>query len=640
MSEIKYSNEQRANDSNFKILPSDVETDVKENLQTSSFINSEDSPRSSEELSAKKRKRILEKYELKSKRLKPFLNHDYRNILNLEIQQISARVSQDDLYAFQESQIGSSIWTVMEKSLFFAALDSLGKDNIRGISVRVGSKSELEVKEYLLVLEEKTRSMVSYSSDLCTLVEIPAASEISDNCCALIEKAADALAAHEEYKEAKIEEQKWDDLWIITQNYTIEFGRRRNRFKHLKSMKELKPILDLFILRNWFLLTENIFMNSSISEENWQTFAEPHERPAFRATALEDFYSLAISVTKRLVSATIFCTMSRLRARGTIDSKLTEVNLDDAKAAIRTLGSKSNSDKFWTHCARRCKLSVVDEKENCMTYDEVESVMTSHVPQCSESNYDNIVLPSHDPEFFNPALTIDREQFSDHQIFDSDLVISSDEMSDELNKISSVGKEEIFNQTAEKQKQAAEEVEDIEVETIDMRSSHAEEQNLMRILKVVPTYGCDDEKLLTAGQSTSKFTRDIGQRSDNWREKLEYYSEWETLDTQIHNKSFASNRAQTLVVTNQKVSPKLVSQLKNDLNNVTIGSNEYYNKPESDLLHSNHSGPALESDNDETNTVSSISFDETIAQLRGLAANFQPSSGDEFEDYMVETGSP
>ncbi|RKF64563.1 putative dna-binding protein [Erysiphe neolycopersici] len=637
MSELKYSKEQVAGDLKLNLPSSDVAASQTGNLQTSNATSREEQHGSPEEHLVKKRKRDLEIWERKSKRQQPYYNYEYRSILNLEIQEIASGVSQDDVYTFQESQIGSSIWKVMEKAIFFAALDSLGKDNIRGISARIGSKSELEVKEYLLVLEEKTRSMISHFSKLCTLLDIPAASEISEDCCALLEKAADALAAREEYEEAKIEQEKWDALWIITQNYCDEFRRRRNRFKHLKSMEEIQPFLDLFFLRNWFHLTEHIFMNSSTNEEeNWRNFADPGERPAIRTTALEDFYSLVINLTKKLVSATIFCTMSRLRARGTDNSKLIEANLEDAEAAIRTLGLKRNNEKYWTQCARRCQLSIVDDSKNHMTYDEVESVMASHAPPLSfENNYDNIVLPSHDPAFSSTTSIEDRDPHSNNHDLDSDLVISSHETSDSLNTISyNRGKDkEIKDESIEIQEQAAEETEDLQVDAIDMQSSRAEEKNLMEMLKLEPQFEINNEELSAAGQNITKFTLNPRHIDDDWREKLDYYSEWETLDAQIRNESFASSRAEDLDTTDNKLPSNLDGEIKEDLNQVKINSNEYYNGLDPEISKSNDSESTSESgDDDIASSARSISFDETIAQLRGLAANFQPYSGDEYED--------
>ncbi|POS87914.1 hypothetical protein EPUL_000245 [Erysiphe pulchra] len=635
MSEINYTKEHGAGDPRFNLLPSDVVANQTGNLQTSNTTSRDEQNGSSEERQVKKRKRELENCERKFKRLQQYYNYEYRSILNLEIQVVASGVSQDDVYTFQESQIGSSIWTVMEKSYFFAALDSLGKDNIRGISARIGSKSELEVKEYLLVLEEKTRSMISHSSKLCTLVDIPSASEISENCCALLEKAADALAAREEYEEAKIEEEKWDALWIITNNFCEEFRRRRNRFKNLKSMDEIQPFLDLFFLRNWFHLTENIFMNSCTNEEeNWRNFADPGERPAIRTTALEDFYSLTINLTKKLVSATIFCTMSRHRARGTEKSKLIEVNLEDAEAAIRTLGFKRNSDKYWTQCARRCQLSIVDDSKNDMTYDEVESVMVSHAPLSSENNYDNLILPSHDPKLLNSTLLGDYDPHSNHHDSGSDLVISSDETNDDLNNNSFKKKDEETNdKSIQKQKQAAEETQDLQLDAIDMQSSHAEEKNLMEMLKLEPQFKINNEELSAIENNTTNFALNSVYRDCDWREKLEYYSEWETLDAQIRNESFASSRAQDLDTTDHKLPSDLVGETKEDLNQVTLSSNEYYNELDPEISKSNDSELTSESDDDDiASSVRSISFDETIAQLRGLAANFQPSSGDEYEN--------
>jgi hypothetical protein len=121
--------------------------------------------------------------------------------------------------------------------------------------------------------------------------------------------------------------------------------------------------VGLFRVRKWLGLAERVFMNAKVEEYNWMSVAE--ERPAVRATALEDFYALAVSVTRRLVAATIYVGESRVRAKREVyPGARSRVWRQDVEAAALSLGLPTNSRKFWAKCARRLRLDVVDEEED------------------------------------------------------------------------------------------------------------------------------------------------------------------------------------------------------------------------------------------------------------------------------------
>jgi hypothetical protein len=127
-------------------------------------------------------------------------------------------------------------------------------------------------------------------------------------------------------------------------------------------------------------------MNSVVEEYNWARVEG--EEPAIRATALEDFYAIAVEVTRRLVAATIFVGEARVKARRELypDAR-SRVWKQDVEAAALSLGLPTNNRRFWAKCARRLRLDVYDNDENAeagwdteseqepMSYDEVEKAL-------------------------------------------------------------------------------------------------------------------------------------------------------------------------------------------------------------------------------------------------------------------------
>jgi hypothetical protein len=131
-----------------------------------------------------------------------------------------------------------------------------------------------------------------------------------------------------------------------------------------------------------------MFMNSAVEEYNWMRVEG--EEPGVRATALEDFYTLAVEVTKRLVAATIFVSEGRIRARRELyPYTRNRVWKQDVEAAALSLGLPTDSRKFWAKCARRLRLDVYENEDavvvgwegegegeqDPMSYDEVERAL-------------------------------------------------------------------------------------------------------------------------------------------------------------------------------------------------------------------------------------------------------------------------
>ncbi|EHK43060.1 hypothetical protein TRIATDRAFT_247209, partial [Trichoderma atroviride IMI 206040] len=126
-----------------------------------------------------------------------------------------------------------------------------------------------------------------------------------------------------------------------------------------------------------------MFMNSSIPGNNWNSIGG--EPPSMWATTFEDFHSLAVSLTRRLVQTSLFIAMSRIRSKNASTKKVRDmVQQQDVEAAISSLNMTSKSNESWVGSARRLRLDVYenppegdeDFDEERMAYEEVERALS------------------------------------------------------------------------------------------------------------------------------------------------------------------------------------------------------------------------------------------------------------------------
>ncbi|KAF2971066.1 hypothetical protein GQX73_g2490 [Xylaria multiplex] len=334
------------------------------------------------------------------KRVKGDFNRAYVQLLNQDIQDASSGLIHDEERAESEhTQIGAVVWSAAEKNVFFAAVSRLGKDNIAAISARIGTKSELEVRQYLMFLDAAKRRQHAGDEGKRAQhanprpVDIPAAVEIGAECAAMLEVAADGLALLQEGYEEEVERKRWGSRWLITaplapilerllqsriQDKQLEDDyeeeREQDQEEQSQSVEEEQDeknkledlaFLRLFHIQNWLQLSDRIFMNSTVSDGNWHAISEAYEPPAIQTTTLKDFYGLALSVTRRLLLAAIYMAESRRYTRGsdgTRKRKAPRIRVGDVTAAAASLGMKRNSREFWARCARRLQLNIVDDE--------------------------------------------------------------------------------------------------------------------------------------------------------------------------------------------------------------------------------------------------------------------------------------
>lgn len=486
-------------------------------------------------------------------------NHGYLAILNTDIEDAAAQYVPREEKHLPPSQIGMTVWTSVEKELFFEALSRVGKDDIQSISRRIRTKSELEVRQYLKLLQD-TASLQKRERRLRRACpeDIPAAIEIGPQCSAALEEAADAVASRQETYEESLERKQWGDDWLIT-----PFNYRRMEAAAPGNM----PSLQLFRVSSWLRLPERVFMNANFPENNWQSVSD--ENPSIRATALEDFYSLAVSVTKRLVAATIYVAQSRIRAKKDVHFKSEAMSLvwrKDVEAAALSVGLNKDSKKFWAGCARRLRLDVYGDHDNDtsaesgadsdaeaepMTYDEVEAVLGGtrereifDLSANDDSGDEDLISLSDTPSLDELS---DLDDLPEHERTPSEPTSAQPQSEEEDDPGLDVDEEAVRTETKElllytaqpnppttRTRQAAEkrirnELQHVAyADALDAKTSQREERRLWEML------GGDPPDELIKVKVPERAPRRIGQSVDDmypstgdWRDGLAYVSQWE-----------------------------------------------------------------------------------------------------------------
>ncbi|KAI0489727.1 hypothetical protein F4859DRAFT_164577 [Xylaria cf. heliscus] len=324
------------------------------------------------------------------KRMKGDFNAAYLDLLNRDINDASSGLIHGEAEEATDEQIGAVVWSAAEKDAFFAAVSRLGKANFARISARIGTKSELEVRQYLVLLdategEGKGKGKKGARQNLLRPVDIPAAVEIGAECGAALEAAADALSLRQGSYEEQIEKERWGSIWRVTAPLAESFESRQQRNSEALTSQpktrergpEEQQRDEKEDTGDQLQLEDDEQEKKAAWDSNWRAVSEEHETPAIRMTALADFYGLAYSVTRRLLIAAMYVAESRVR-RNSFEvvqrRKKAVIRVEDVIAAVSSLGMKQNSKEFWARCARRLRLNVVDDEtgEDSVTDQEYE----------------------------------------------------------------------------------------------------------------------------------------------------------------------------------------------------------------------------------------------------------------------------
>ncbi|KAG8167520.1 hypothetical protein KVR01_003209 [Diaporthe batatas] len=317
------------------------------------------------------------------KRAKTSFNRTYLDLLNEDIEHAVAqyvphgRETKDLRISMPSSQIGTVTWTPMEKDRFFEALGRLGRDDSPGIARRIRTKSDLEVRQYLRLLQDGLEQRRRQNElDPLELADFPAAVEISHECCGALDEEADSLALRLENVEQTNEQHKHGEEWLITQE------KCKDAIQDEAVDGPLAPESWLNT-QNWLKMSERLFMNGASEDSNWQSV--DGDFPSLRHSTLEDFYSVALTLTRRLVSAALYITNTRIRSeRDYHPEVLAEVRQKDVRAAALSLGLMTEKNAVLARAARRLGLHIYEQppkpseeedEATMMPYDAVEHAL-------------------------------------------------------------------------------------------------------------------------------------------------------------------------------------------------------------------------------------------------------------------------
>lgn len=473
------------------------------------------------------------------KRQRGELNLEYLELLNKEIQDAAQQTSFGDLKLLSASHIGLTHWSTAEKQNFFEAVARLGKYDLPGIATKVGSKSVAEVNHYLGILQEagESRRQQGDRTNL-ELADYPAAVELSQQCCRAEEEAADEISLKQEAREEIRERNRWGDVWDVTPKVARKLSRAIH--KQDENLAGVPQFAQLFHSSTWLDLSARMFMNSSVPGNNWNSIGG--EPPSMWATTFEDFHSLTVSITRRLVQTSLFIAMSRIRSKNASTKKVRDmVQQQDVEAAISSLNMTSKSNELWVGSARRLRLDVYenppegDEEfdEERMAYEEIERALSG----------ENIVAPGEQVQPDTPFST----QLSDVEDEDDE---SSDLPSESSRSPSPTNEEErqidmeavevleysamgirTNNATRKALKAfiATDRQLERQAEDIDQYASYKTEIEMWNILQKKPPMDLpkkhDPGPVRRSNQSLDSFYPS----GRDWALKLAYYSEWETL---------------------------------------------------------------------------------------------------------------
>jgi hypothetical protein len=469
---------------------------------------------------------------------------------------------------------------VGEKSMFFAALERLGKDDVPGIASAVRTKSIPEVRQLLLLLEDAAKNEGKTKVTLC---DIPAAAEIGAECSARLDFAADALGWYQERFEAKREQERFGEYWLITPKIAqeiedVQSPSRRPSFTFspppglvtaqdaptLQKEDQIPQILqdipeaNLLIPSTMLQLSTELFMNGSPNPPSpyphWSTLVSPlASKPSIYRTALIDFHTLVLSLTKRLVQASIIQASSRIRSQGWRIKKGVNplVKKRDVYTAMDMLRMPRDARERWRRVARRCGLRVIEgrweKNQREVPWKEVEEIPGSRNSQ-EPTTTDDEATPGTDHNDFKARAAREGTPLPSPGV--SHTVSDDDEESDGqyLSGDSGAGSPHINGTSSSASESAespldADEIELQYLESFDQHASREEELRLFDVLGTPPpfiatsTAKAEDglEQLNLAGGRTRK-------RDDDWRDWTEYRAEWEEFDEPVPMAAFEGNR--------------------------------------------------------------------------------------------------
>jgi RNA polymerase I-specific transcription initiation factor RRN5 len=392
---------------------------------------------------------------------KPDALRSYRDLLNANIAEALAPSEDVGSDALQPSQFGISFWTTKEKHKLLTALQSHGPGDLSALSEAIGTKAEPEIKAYILLLQEGVRELDAKATQQFGPADVPAAIETSSDLLEAEEILAAIVEGRAKVVEEAGEKQRWGEKsWLINEDAAAAIDERYGRLNEGNTKGDGAGenqaeadrtdsgslSSDQLLKASTFLqLSRSLFMNTKIPELNWHTISEEDEtnsRPAIRRTAFDDFYNLVVSLTRRLMQASLFQAMSRLRASS--DPRLLpHVNGFDVIAARETMGFKTQRPEYWAAAVKRCGVEVYSDSKKWkaqegrqgtrngikLSDDELRAELgvmlpheAEHVANNLDAEEDDLGAESSDSDAYTVASS---SEHSDDELSDAELAVDA-----------------------------------------------------------------------------------------------------------------------------------------------------------------------------------------------------------------------
>ncbi|KAJ5099344.1 hypothetical protein N7532_006345 [Penicillium argentinense] len=280
---------------------------------------------------------------------------EYTDILKQVEEDYSPKAVSEYDSVLGKTLYGAMEWTAKEKEILFDALGRKGKGRVKEIADAIGTKSALEVMEYLRIAADSLKTytlLPSFENRYrpITMSDIPAAAEISEKCCAEQDVHAEYLTRKGAIDDELIGRQIYSGFGIIGK---LEAQKLDKVDFDTPLQGNIQLAAGLFRLPMWIKLSTNLFMNfgGERADDHWENFSQSDlERPSIAGEAIMEFAALTISFIRRVVQSSIFCAEARNRTATLYSGKKDEsqftVRYSDMKTALEMLNLKRKRPDF------------------------------------------------------------------------------------------------------------------------------------------------------------------------------------------------------------------------------------------------------------------------------------------------------
>lgn len=332
------------------------------------------------------------------------------------------------------------------------------------------------------------------------------------------------------------------------------------------------PQADLLHADTMLSLSKNLFMNRSPDLPSpwphWSEYTSEHvPEPSILRTAFNDFHTLVVSLTKRLMQTAVIQATSRLRSqrRRTKKGVMPFVKTRDVLSAIDILGLKRDGRARWTGVARRCNVRVFDEqrttrfktKQREVTWDQAEQILGLYdavvAPSARDAYASELHTDQEDPEAFQRRaarsgtplpmehLSLSNSE-SEAEIYDDEADMSDDVDPDVIRPVHPARDPSGRYTSVPPEGASQERMRNVQIlEQFDQEASRREEDALCIMLGI--THATKRKSPSDDGLESDDAgdVEKINTDADGWREWTVYQAVWEEHQSPIPAARFAAN---------------------------------------------------------------------------------------------------